>query len=112
MSRTAPTEVRLMGRPERPVDPTAGPVQRLAHELRELRKAAGSPSYRTMAKAAGFSATALSLAAAGERLPSLAVVQGYVRACGGDPAGWEPRWKAAEAEANQAASVEDIEDAP
>jgi WD40 repeat protein len=101
-----------MGRPERPVDPTAGPVQRLAHELRELRKAAGSPSYRTMAKAAGFSATALSLAAAGERLPSLAVVQGYVRACGGDPAEWEPRWKAAEAEANQAASVEDIEDAP
>ncbi|WP_225097454.1 hypothetical protein [Streptomyces sp. CoH27] len=100
-----------MGRPERPVDPTAGPVQRLAHELRELRKAAGSPSYRTMAKAAGFSATALSLAAAGERLPSLAVVQGYVRACGGDPAEWEPRWKAAEAEANQA-PVEDVEGAP
>ncbi|GAA3808856.1 hypothetical protein GCM10022403_048680 [Streptomyces coacervatus] len=100
-----------MGRPERPVDPQAGPVQRLAHELRELRKAAGSPSYRTMAKAAGFSATALSLAAAGERLPSLAVVQGYVRACDGDPAEWEPRWKDAEAEANQA-PVEDMEDAP
>ncbi|MGW2718146.1 nSTAND1 domain-containing NTPase [Streptomyces sp. NPDC001492] len=100
-----------MGRPERPVDPAAGPVQRLAHELRELRKAAGSPSYRTMAKAAGFSATALSLAAAGERLPSLAVVQGYVRACGGDPAGWELRWKAAEAEADQA-PAEYTEDAP
>ena len=100
-----------MGRPERPVDPAAGPVQRLAHELRELRKAAGSPSYRTMAKAAGFSATALSLAAAGERLPSLAVVQGYVRACGGDPAGWEPRWRAAEAEANQA-PAEDAGDTP
>ncbi|MEV6948947.1 hypothetical protein AB0N07_44960 [Streptomyces sp. NPDC051172] len=100
-----------MGRPERPVDPAAGPVQRLAHELRELRKAAGSPSYRTMAKAAGFSATALSLAAAGERLPSLAVVQGYARACGGDPAGWELRWKAAEAEANQA-PAENSEDVP
>ncbi|MGW2565412.1 nSTAND1 domain-containing NTPase [Streptomyces sp. NPDC001537] len=100
-----------MGRPERPVDPAAGPVQRLAHELRELRKAAGSPSYRTMAEAAGFSATALSVAAAGERLPSLAVVRGYVRACGGDPAEWEPRWKAAEAEANRA-PAQDAEDAP
>ncbi|WP_217213791.1 WD40 repeat domain-containing protein [Streptomyces sp. AC550_RSS872] len=101
-----------MGRPERPVDPTAGPVQRLAHELRELRRAAGSPSYRTMAKAAGFSATALSLAAAGERLPSLAVLQGYVRACGGDLAEWEPRWKEAEAEAEVSrAPVEIAEDA-
>ncbi|MGI5196030.1 hypothetical protein ACQEVY_20640 [Streptomyces sp. CA-288835] len=88
-----------MGRPERTVDPDAGPVQRLAHELRVLRKAAGCPSYRTMAQAAGFSATTLSQAAAGQRLPSLAVVQGYVRACGGEPGEWEPRWKAAEAEA-------------
>ncbi|WP_175409881.1 hypothetical protein [Streptomyces sp. TRM64462] len=88
-----------MGRPERPVDPAAGPVQRLAHELRELRRAAGGPSYRTMAETAGFSATTLSQAAAGERLPSLPVVQGYVRACGADPAEWEPRWKEAEAEA-------------
>ncbi|WP_107307818.1 helix-turn-helix domain-containing protein, partial [Streptomyces caniscabiei] len=79
-----------MGRPERPLDPAAGPVQRLAHELRELRRAAGGPSYRAMAEDAGFSATTLSQAAAGERLPSLAVVQGYVRACGGDPADWEP----------------------
>ncbi|GGK74051.1 nSTAND1 domain-containing NTPase [Streptomyces flaveus] len=88
-----------MGRPERTVDPAAGPVQRLAHELRELRKSAGGPSYRTMARTAGFSATTLSQAAAGQRLPSLAVVQGYVRACGGEPGEWEPRWKAAEAEA-------------
>ncbi|MFC8348619.1 hypothetical protein [Streptomyces sp. NPDC057280] len=87
-----------MGRPERPLDPTAGPVARLAHELRELRKAAGSPSYRRMAEAAGFSATTLSQAAAGERLPSLAVVRGYVQACGGDPDAWEPRWKDADAE--------------
>jgi hypothetical protein len=64
-----------MGRPERPVDPGAGAVQGLAHALRELRRAAGGPSYRTMAKAAGFSATTLSQAAAGERLPTLAVVE-------------------------------------
>ncbi|MDX3841480.1 WD40 repeat domain-containing protein [Streptomyces europaeiscabiei] len=94
-----------MGRPERPLDPAAGPVQRLAHELRELRRTAGSPSYRAMAEgAAGFSATTLSQAAAGERLPSLAVVLGYVRACGGDPGAWEPRWKEAEAEAGAAAA--------
>ncbi|MGY1499408.1 nSTAND1 domain-containing NTPase [Streptomyces sp. QTS52] len=85
-----------MGRPERPVDPQAGPVQRFAHELRELRRTAGGPSYRLMAEAAGFSAATLSEAARGERLPSLAVVQGYVRACGGDPGEWEPRWKDAE----------------
>ncbi|WUB77363.1 hypothetical protein OG734_24055 [Streptomyces sp. NBC_00576] len=52
-----------------------------------------------MADAAGFSAATLSKAASGTRLPSLAVVQGYVRACGGDPGDWEPRWKEAEAEA-------------
>ncbi|GKQ39949.1 hypothetical protein [Streptomyces sp. A012304] len=88
-----------MGRPERPLDPEAGPVQRFAHELRELRRAAGGPSYRAMAARAGFSATALSQAAGGERLPSLAVVQGYARACGGDPGAWEARWKEAEARA-------------
>ncbi|WP_445276263.1 nSTAND1 domain-containing NTPase [Streptomyces lincolnensis] len=78
------------------MDPDDGPVQRLAHELRELRRAAGSPPYRSMARVAGFSVTTLSQAAGGERLPSLAVLQGYVRACGGDPAEWEPRWKAAD----------------
>ncbi|MCL8010996.1 hypothetical protein [Streptomyces sp. AS02] len=96
-----------MGRPERPLDPTAGPVPRLAHELRELRRTAGNPSYRQMAETAGFSATTLSQAAAGERLPSLAVVQGYVRACGGDPDEWEPRWKDAEAEAAGAPREDD-----
>nr|WP_319199940.1 helix-turn-helix domain-containing protein [Streptomyces sp. ME02-8801-2C] len=87
-----------MGRPERPLDPAAGPVQRLACELRELRRGAGSPSYRTMAALAGFSSTTLSQAAAGERLPSLAVVLGFARACGGEPEEWEIRWKEAEAE--------------
>ncbi|MFI6626673.1 helix-turn-helix domain-containing protein [Streptomyces sp. NPDC050528] len=102
-----------MGRPERPVDPRAGAVQGLAHALRELRRAAGGPSYRTMAKAAGFSATTLSQAAAGERLPTLAVVEGYVLACGGDPAEWGPRWKEAEAETHRAAeTAEPDDDAP
>ncbi|MFJ8537120.1 hypothetical protein [Streptomyces sp. NPDC093591] len=101
-----------MGRPERPLDPQSGPIARLAHELREVRKAAGTPSYRRMAEAAGFSATTLSQAAAGDRLPSLAVVQGYVRACGGDPAEWEPRWKEAEAEVAEAVREESADAAP
>lgn len=95
-----------MGRPERPVDPEAGPVQRLAHELRELRRTAGSPSYRTMADTAGFSPTTLSQAAAGERLPSLDVVRGYVRACGGDPGACETSWKEAEAQLSGAVREE------
>ncbi|MFF4257715.1 hypothetical protein ACFY1L_41660 [Streptomyces sp. NPDC001663] len=101
-----------MGRPERPVDPEAGPVQRLAHQLRELRKEAGNPSYRAMAGTAGFSATTLSQAAAGERLPSLAVAQGYARACGADPGEWEARWKEAEAEAAGAAREADEDLSP
>ncbi|MGQ4390151.1 nSTAND1 domain-containing NTPase [Streptomyces sp. SAS_270] len=99
-----------MGRPERPVDPQTGPVQQLAYELRELRRAAGGPSYRAMAKTAGFSATTLSTAAAGERLPSLAVVQGYARACGGDPQEWERKWKEADAGLDRAAAA-DMDDA-
>jgi WD40 repeat protein len=62
-----------------------------------------------MAKAAGFSATTLSQAAAGERLPSLDVLRGYVCACGGDPEEWGPRWKEAEAELAQAAAGEEPE---
>ncbi|WP_215452352.1 helix-turn-helix domain-containing protein [Streptomyces sp. ATCC 21386] len=91
-----------MGRPELPVDPAAGPVQRLANDLRELRRAAGNVSYRAMAQKAGFSVTTLAKAASGERLPSLAVLRAYVEACGEeDPAPWEARWAEAEAQAGK-----------
>ncbi|MEU0248143.1 helix-turn-helix domain-containing protein [Streptomyces sp. NPDC006235] len=100
-----------MGRPERPVDPAAGPVQRLAHDLRELRRSAGGVSYRTMAKKAGFSVTTLAKAASGERLPSLAVLQAYVHACGEDPAPWAARWAEAEALAGEKRQ-EDADAAP
>jgi WD40 repeat protein len=96
-----------MGRPENPVNPTAGPVQRLAHELRELRRAAGSPPYRAMARATGLSATTLSQAAAGKRLPSLAVVHGYVDICGGDRSEWERRWTDAQVGAVAAVRSDD-----
>ncbi len=100
-----------MGRPELPVDPAAGPVQRLAHDLRELRRSAGGVSYRTMAKKAGFSVTTLAKAASGERLPSLAVLQAYVQACGADPGPWEARWAEAEALAGEERE-EDADAAP
>ena len=83
------------GRPERPLDPGAGPVQGFAHELRSLRGEAGSPSYRVMAERAGLSVAALSRAASGERLPSVTVVRAYARACGADPDVWEKRLGAA-----------------
>ncbi|MFD4643081.1 hypothetical protein ACFWN2_37625 [Lentzea sp. NPDC058436] len=84
-----------MGRRERPIDPEEGPVQRFAWELRQLREKAGSPNYRTLAQRAHYSATALSQAAAGEQLPSLAVALAYVQACEGDVTQWEQRWRQA-----------------
>lgn len=73
-----------MPRPERALDPDAGPLQRFAHELRELRRQAGGPGYRQLAEATRFSASALAAAARGERFPSLQVTLAYVDACGGD----------------------------
>jgi WD40 repeat protein/transcriptional regulator with XRE-family HTH domain len=95
-----------VGRPERPLDPDAGPVQQLAHALRSLRRDAGSPSYRAMAQRTRVSVTALSRAASGERLPSVAVVRAYARACGADPDVWERRLKAAAEEATPYCAVE------
>ncbi|MFL6125239.1 hypothetical protein [Actinophytocola sp.] len=87
-----------MGRPERPLDPEAGSVQRFAWELRRLREKTGSPSYRQLSRRAHFSPTALSEAAGGEQFPSRAVALAYVRACDGDVAAWEDRWRAVAAE--------------
>ncbi|WP_328428081.1 helix-turn-helix domain-containing protein [Streptomyces sp. NBC_00443] len=100
-----------MGRAEKPLDPQEGPVQRFAHELRELRRAAGSPTYREMARRAGYSAPTLSGAAAGERLPSLPVALAYVEACDGSRQEWEPRWHALAGELS-AQPVTDAEDEP
>ncbi|MEU1328866.1 hypothetical protein [Streptomyces sp. NPDC005865] len=81
-----------MGRREKPVEPAAGPVPRLAHRLRELRADAGGPTYRAMAQRVPYSAPTLSAAAAGERLPTLPVLRAYVAACAGDPDEWERYW--------------------
>ncbi|MDO0939178.1 hypothetical protein QQY66_48580 [Streptomyces sp. DG2A-72] len=84
-----------VGRPQRPVDPSSGPVAKLAWGLRELRALAGSPAYRVLAKKAHYAASTLADAAKGDRLPTLEVTLAYVRACGGDAGEWEARWLAA-----------------
>ncbi len=88
------------------MDPGAGPVQRLAHDLRLLREKAGKPPYREMADRAGYSTTALSQAAAGDQLPTLAVVRAYAETLGADPDEWETRWREADAESRAPAADE------
>lgn len=83
-----------MPRPERPLDTQSRPLGEFAEGLRELRRDAGGLTYRTMARKANYSASVLSEAAAGRRLPTLAVTLAYVRACGGDPDAWQARWSA------------------
>ncbi|MGY6021444.1 nSTAND1 domain-containing NTPase [Streptomyces spinosirectus] len=101
-----------MGRREKPLDPGAGAVQRFAHELRRLRDEAGTPTYRDMARRAGYSAPTLAAAAAGERLPSPPVLTAYVTACGGDPGEWADRLRQAAAEAAEARVPGDADDSP
>lgn len=83
-----------MARQERPVDPTAGPLQSLAYDLRKLRAEAGSPTYRALARKTGYSASTLSEAAGGNRRPTLDVLLAYVGALNGDQEAWRARWTA------------------
>jgi hypothetical protein len=83
-----------MARLERPLDPSSGPLQSFANDLRKVRAAAGNPTYRALARTAGYSATTLSEAARGERRPTLDVVLAYVGACRGDVEQWRRRWHA------------------
>ncbi|MGW0287196.1 nSTAND1 domain-containing NTPase [Streptomyces sp. NPDC003236] len=108
-----------MPRKESPLPEGDGPVVRFAAELRELRRAAGGPSYRDLAGRAHYSVATLSSAAAGRRLPSLEVTRGYVSACGGDVERWETLWHTtaaavalAEGPADETAPPPDQDDSP
>ncbi|WP_433271897.1 XRE family transcriptional regulator [Actinosynnema sp. CS-041913] len=74
------------------------PLLKFAADLRSLRDKAGGYSYRQLGARAHYSATTLSDAAGGRKLPSLAVTLAYVRACEGDEAEWEDRWHQVAAE--------------
>lgn len=87
-----------MGRREEPIDPATGPLAAFAADLRRLREAAGSPSYRQLARTAHYSASALSSACSGKSMPSWNVTRALVQACGGDVGQWQPRWQQVVAE--------------
>ncbi|MEU0880596.1 XRE family transcriptional regulator [Lentzea sp. NPDC005914] len=81
-----------MPRGERPLDEGDSPLLLFAAELRQLRTNAGRPSYRELSRRAHFSASTLSDAAGGRKLPGLDVTLAYVRACHGNETTWEQRW--------------------
>jgi hypothetical protein len=97
-----------MGRPERPLDPLAGPVPRFAAELRKLRTEAGRPAYWKMARRCDASKSALAGAAAGRQLPSWRTVSAFVQACGqaADLPRWRARWDRAATDARAAAEAD------
>lgn len=101
-----------MPRAERPLDDGDSPLLRFAADLRRLRNEAGSPAYRELSRRAHYSATALSDAAGGRRLPSLPVTLAYVAACGGNTTVWERRWRALAAELADPAPRVDAADTP
>lgn len=94
-----------MARPENPISPGDGAVAAFARDLRRLRTSAGSPTYRELARSALFSASVLSSAANGQRLPSLHVTLAFVTACGGDREAWRRRWL-------QIADLSDVDSLP
>ncbi|WP_410818983.1 hypothetical protein [Micromonospora sp. 050-3] len=98
-----------MGRPEKPVDPASGPIQKLAWQLRQLRERAGNPSYRLLARRAHYSASTLAEAAKGDRLATLEVTLAYVAACDGDIDDWRSRWTATAAATNVSDGPAEIE---
>ncbi|GGR14686.1 hypothetical protein WEB32_20535 [Streptomyces netropsis] len=87
-----------MARPEKPIDPTA-PYATFALQLRKLRKAAGSPTYTTLARRTSYSVPALSQAAAGWKLPSLKLTLAYATACGAGHEHWTEQWLIAQHQA-------------
>lgn len=87
-----------MPRGERPLGDEDDVLVRFAGGLRQLREKVGQPSYRELGARAHVSASALSAAAGGRKLPSLTIALAYVRACDGDSGEWEKRWHEVAAE--------------
>jgi two-component system response regulator DesR len=87
-----------MPRRENPIDPAGSALAQFALQLRALRRAAGQPPYREMARTAHYSGPALSRAANGRRTPTWACVEAYLRACNVADTRlvkqWQHRWEA------------------
>jgi len=104
-----------VARLERALNPAAGPLQEFAFQLRKVRAGAGNPTYRALARNAGYSATTLSEAARGVRKPTLDVVLAYVGACRGDVDEWRERWSKMDAALGAdegRSSLEPVREAP
>ncbi|MFF9094062.1 helix-turn-helix domain-containing protein [Streptomyces sp. NPDC014802] len=67
------------------------PLRELAFWLRDLRTGSGL-TYARLAARSGYSVSTLQEAAAGRRLPTLAVTVAFARACGADQAAWHGYW--------------------
>src|SRR5690349_11834057 len=73
--------------------PDADALAEFADALRRLRREAGNPGYRVLARRTGYGTTTLWEATSGRTVPTLAVTLAYVAACGGDADEWERRWQ-------------------
>lgn len=82
-----------MPRRERPLESEDSPLLQFVGDLRRLRRRAGEPTYRELGRRTNYSASALSEAVSGRRLPSLAVTVALIRACAGDADEWTDRWR-------------------
>jgi Helix-turn-helix domain len=69
-------------------------VEQFAKDLRELRIAAGKPTYEKLGHLAGCSKSTVHEALTGARLPSLDITLGLVHALGANEQQWCDRWKA------------------
>lgn len=90
-----------MPRPQRPLDPSDGPVQAFAAELRKLWQDAGEPKVLQMQRKTGRSKTALSDAMGGDHLPTWETVAAFVEYCGGDLRQWRTKWERTHEERRQ-----------
>jgi hypothetical protein len=95
--RQNPNREQPVGRRPKPVEGEVGALTALAAELRRLRHEAGNPPYRTMAVKARYSASTLSEAASGRRLPTLPVVLAYAVACDAETESLREQWRQASA---------------
>jgi len=73
-------------------EPEVELVAAFGAELRRLRIEAGEPAFRSLAHSTGYGRTTLHDALQGNRLPSLDVTLGLVRALGGNEDEWRARW--------------------
>ncbi|TQF06876.1 helix-turn-helix domain-containing protein [Kitasatospora acidiphila] len=94
-----------MGRRQRDLDMSGGPVAEFAALLRAARESAGNPTFAAMSRRAHRSISALSEAAGGVEFPTWPTVEAFVHACGhSETAPWRERWEATQAAIAQAAA--------